>query len=171
MEQIKTAIHKSWKRREIPSQSWWQTPINHMEGLGVELNSPQGHLIPDGICLLPEKQRVIILEVARTSEYTGSTAGPVACLEERFREKEEKYAALREELTGAMTGMEIRQTTFIAGVKGTLMEEQWKRNLEILAIPEDETESIIVGILKKILEVQHKLWIARKRGAGEAASE
>eukprot|EP00960_Hanusia_phi_P019313 570386-Hanusia_phi.AAC.1 len=56
-----------------------------------------------GICLLPEKQRVgvIIVEVARTLEYTGK----------KFREKEEKYAALREEHHG-QGRIEIRQTTF-----------------------------------------------------------
>eukprot|EP00960_Hanusia_phi_P016157 476249-Hanusia_phi.AAC.1 len=63
MEQIKTAIHKSWKRREIPSVLVANTNQSYGRVRGrTQLISYQ---------MVPEKQRVIILEVARTSEYTG----------------------------------------------------------------------------------------------------
>eukprot|EP00960_Hanusia_phi_P019367 571718-Hanusia_phi.AAC.1 len=55
------------------------------------------------------------------------------------------------------------------------MEGQWKRNLEILAIPEHETESIIVHGWHSQEDIGSAaqaavVWIARKRGAGPGGS-
>jgi len=119
-------------------------------------------LIPDGCCIFPNDGRIVLIEVARTSEYDGGDGSATTCLEKKFQEKEEKYLDLCKELAEVATSMEIIQATFIIGIKGTIMEKQWIENLKMLKI-EDEMEQVITDCIIQELEAQHMLWIAKKK--------
>mmetsp|Transcript_17383 Transcript_17383/g.57551 ORF Transcript_17383/g.57551 Transcript_17383/m.57551 type:complete len:156 (-) Transcript_17383:67-534(-) len=70
METIKGCLTESWKKKSVEQESWWQTPINSMTGLG--LTAPEhGNLIPDGLCYFRGSNRIVLVEIARTSEFTG----------------------------------------------------------------------------------------------------
>eukprot|EP00960_Hanusia_phi_P060880 764658-Hanusia_phi.AAC.3 len=75
MEGLKQGMQASWKRRGIPFQTWWQQPVNKMGGLDIRLKE-NGHLILDGCCFFPDDKRVVLIEIARTSEYDGSYRRP-----------------------------------------------------------------------------------------------
>ncbi|EKX37409.1 hypothetical protein GUITHDRAFT_116523 [Guillardia theta CCMP2712] len=162
METIKGCLTESWKKKSVEQESWWQTPINSMTGLG--LTAPEhGNLIPDGLCYFRGSNRIVLVEIARTSEFTGEGSS-LANLKAKFQEKEQKYAALRAEMTSRSDNTEVIQATFIAGVRGSIMEREWTTNFRNLLMDEDMIDRAMTKIVIQLLEVQHMLWTSRRRG-------
>lgn len=63
-----------------------------------------------------------------------------------------------------MPDHEVEQATFIAGVKGSIMEREWHENFRKLRVDDTEWEGIKTAAIKQLLEVQHMLWNARRGG-------
>lgn len=64
-----------------------------MEELGAPMHQ-EGQWIPDGCCYFACIKRIVLIEIARTSEYDGVEQASLECLRKKFQEKEEKYAPL-----------------------------------------------------------------------------
>ena len=166
MDKIKTRLQQCWRKQRVQVSTWWQTPMRIvMEELGAPMHQ-EGQWIPDGCCYFACIKRIVLIEIARTSEYDGveQASRSLECLRKKFQEKEEKYAPLRAQITALMPDHEVEQATFIAGVKGSIMEREWHENFRKLRVDDTEWEGIKTAAIKQLLEVQHMLWNARRGG-------
>ena len=162
MKKIKVRLQQSWRKQRLQVNTWWETPMRIvMEAMGTSMHQ-EGQWIPDGCCYFANIKRIVLIEFARTSEYDGVEQTSLECLKKKFQEKEEKYAPLRAEITALLPDHEVEQATFIAGVKGSIMEREWHENFRMLRVEDTEWEGIKTAAIKQLLEVQHMLWTARR---------
>eukprot|EP00961_Rhodomonas_salina_P221707 2997790-Rhodomonas_salina.1 len=84
---------------------------------------------------------------------------------ERKQEKEWKYAALTQSIARRMQ-RQVTLLVFIIGVKGSIDEEAWKKNMATLGVT-DRREEIITRVMQENLKQQHGLFRMRlKQGVG-----
>jgi len=164
INKIKVKLQQNWRKQRLPVNSWWETPMRIvMEAMGTSMHQ-EGQWIPDGCCYFASIKRFVLIEFARTSEYDGVEGTSLECLRKKFQEKEEKYAPLRAQISALLPEHEVEQATFIAGVKGSIMEREWHENFRKLRVEDREWEGIKTAAIKQLLEVQHMLWNARRGG-------
>jgi len=162
MKKIKVRLQQSWRKQRLQVNTWWETPMRIvMEAMGTTIHQ-EGQWIPDGCCYFTNIKRLVLIEFARTSEYDGVEQTSLECLRKKFQEKEEKYAHLRAAIIAILPDHEVEQATFIAGVKGSIMEREWHENFRVLRVEETEWEGIKTAAIKQLLEVQHMLWKVRR---------
>ena len=91
---------------------------------------------PDGIIVDDKNQIIFIVEGARTSDSAGS-------LHDVDARKHHHYRPLRQKLRATYPDHQVCQLNFVMGIRGTIDERQWLRNLEILGIPDHKATRII----------------------------
>ena len=79
---------------------------------------------------------IYIIEGARTSDSESS-------LHDVDARKHHHYRPLRQKLRTTYPKFQIHQLNFVIGIRGTINEQEWTRNLEILGIPGRSRNKII----------------------------
>ena len=109
-----------------------------------------GNLKPDGLIIDERQHRIYIIEGARCGD-TG-TARDIA-----NNKKTNKYRALRVELRRKYAQHQVTQINFIMGIKGTIDEYQWRRNLSMLGVEGRKQERIISKCMVASIEGMQKV--------------
>ena len=121
---------------------------------------------PDGIFIDRAKRIFVLLEFTRPYDNTKKA---LLDTDERKREKYEQLLRKLQEVLPQWTGA---IATFTLGVKGTVLEPQWKKALRSLNIPDPHHPRIISEAIKGALEGLDTMLLARsaqlKLGQGAA---
>ena len=96
-----------------------------------------GNLKPDGLIMDEKQHRIYIIEGARCGDT--DMARDIA-----HNKKTNKYRALRVELRRRYAQHQVTQINFIMGIKGTIDEYQWRRNLSTMGV-EGRRQDRIIG--------------------------
>ena len=115
------------KQRERPEPRWTDSDRE------VEV----GNLKPDGLIMDDKQHRIYIIEGARCGDT--DMARDIA-----NNKKTNKYRALRVELRRRYAQHQVTQINFIMGIKGTIDEYQWRRNLSTMGV-EGRRQDRIIG--------------------------
>ena len=79
---------------------------------------------------------IFISEGARTSDSAGS-------LHDVDARKNHHYRPLRQKLRSKYPDHQVCQLNFVMGIRGTINEQQWLRNMEMLGVRDHKTTRII----------------------------
>ena len=89
-----------------------------------------------GLAGYPISVIIYIIEGARTSDSESS-------LHDIDARKHHHYRPLRQKLRTTYPEFQIHQLNFVIGIRGTINEQQWARNLETLGVPGRSRTKII----------------------------
>jgi hypothetical protein len=101
---------------------------------------------PDGIFIDGAKQAFAILDLTRPYD---STRNALLDTDKKKREKNKQHLCKLQEL---LPGWEGTIVTFSLGVRGAVLEPQWKRVLRSLNIPDQHHPCIILAAIKGAME-------------------
>ena len=101
---------------------------------------------PDAIFIDWAKRRFAILEFTRPYDNTKKA------LLDTDKRKRDKYEQLLRQLQELLPGWEGTIATFSLGVRGTVLEPQWKRALRSINIPDPHHPRIISAAIKGAME-------------------
>ena len=101
---------------------------------------------PDAIFIDWAKRRFAILEFTRPYDSTKKA------LLDTDKRKREKYEQLLRRMAELLPGWEGTIATFTLGVKGTVLEPQWKKALRSLNIPDPHHPRVILAAVQGAME-------------------
>ena len=110
---------------------------------------------PDAIFIDWVKRRFVILEFTRPYDNTKQA------LLDTDRRKREKYEQLLRKMKELLPGWDGSIATFSLGVKGTVLEPQWKKALRSLNIPDPHHPRIILSAVKEAMKGLDTMLLAR----------
>ena len=122
-------------------------------------------LLPDGLIVDKGKRVIYILEGARTDDN-------ICTIKNVSIKKSERYKRLVDALRRLKVGYHIKQMNFIMGMRGTIQEDKWRRQLQTLGFKEPKIERIIKKCMRVSIEgMQEVMWSSQKEETGEKGEE
>ena len=122
-------------------------------------------LLPDGLIVDKGKRVIYILEGARTDDN-------ICTIKNVSIKKSERYKRLVDALRRLKVGYHIKQMNFIMGMRGTIQEDKWRRQLQTLGFKEPKIERIIKKCMRVSIEGnQEVMWSSQKEETGEQGEE
>ena len=85
---------------------------------------------------------------------TGDASGHLRSVDLR---KHHRYRPLRDELQQQFPDYQVAQLNFIMGIRGTIDEHQWRRNLTLLKVAKKDQDLIIRRCITASIETMQAL--------------
>ena len=121
----------------------------------------EGRFRPDGLVLDHDRREILILELTRGMDAN----------EQGWRDKADaKFAAYHATylfLQAHHPGYRIRQTNFVVGVLGSVVESEWMASLELMAISDKDARAVIEKAVLAAVEA-FDVTLSVRSGAREA---
>jgi hypothetical protein len=118
-------------------------------------------LLPDGLILDKEKRVIYIVEGARTEDEVG-------IIKNVNIKKTERYKRLYDALRRARMGYNVKQLNFVMGMRGTIQEDKWRRQLHMLGFKDPKIEKIIKKCMIVSIEgMQEVMWNSKLQESEE----
>ena len=102
-------------------------------------------LLPDGLIVDKDKRVIYILKGARKDDDIGTIK--IVSIK-----KTERYKRLIDALRRLKVGYNIKQMNFVMGMRGTIQEDKWRRQLQTLGFKEAKIEKIIKKCMRVSIE-------------------
>ena len=93
-------------------------------------------LLPDGLIVNKGKKIICILEGARTDDDIG-------IMKIVSIKKTDRYKRLIDALRRLKVGYNIQQINFVMGMRGTIQDDKWRRQLQTLGFKVPKIEKIV----------------------------
>jgi ribonuclease HI len=118
-------------------------------------------LLPDGLILDKEKRVIYIVEGARTEDEVG-------IIKNVNIKKTERYKRLYDALRRARVGYNVKQLNFVMGMRGTIQEDKWRKQLHMLGLKDVKIEKIIKKCMIVSIEgMQEVMWNSKHQESEE----
>ena len=112
-----------------------------------------------------DKRAIYILEGACTDDDIGTIK--IVSIK-----KTERYKRLIDALRRLKVGYNIKQMNFVMGMRGTIQEDKWRRQLQTLGFKEPKIEKIIKKRMRVCIQgMQEVMWSSKTGETGEKGEE
>ena len=118
-------------------------------------------LLQDGLILDKEKRVIYIVEGARTEDEVG-------IIKNVSIRKTERYKRLYDALRRARMGYNVKQLNFVMGMRGTIQEDKWQKQLRMRGFKDTQIEKIIKKCMIVSIEgMQEVMWNSKPQESEE----
>ena len=108
---------------------------------------------PDGIGVDLKDRRVFVIEFVRTDDNPDA-------LRQALVRKNVKYQPLALQLRAVLPNYSVELFTFVIGIRGSINEHLWRRNLFIIGLTPETQDTLIQACMRATVEGTYAVWRA-----------
>ena len=146
---------KAWRSKTAPTSTHLSTlgrqrdPHRLIQHLEPHIERQR----PDGIGVDLKDRRVFVIEFVRTDDNPDA-------LRQALVRKNIKYQPLALQLRAVLPNYSVELLTFVIGVRGSINEHLWRRNLFIIGLKPETQDTLIQECMRATVEGTYAVWRA-----------